>query len=452
MQKLKPALQFSEGRSKPWSGASLINCFAEKADGDKTEEFAVMAIPGLVEFSDISAFAVRGTHTMGGVLYAVVGGSLYSVDSAGAATPLGFIAGADMVRMADNGTELAIAAGNVGHVYSGGTVQTPVDLPAVTDVVYFDSYFVWTLVGVGQIIISGSNDGLTYDLLDIATVEGAPDGLLGLVNDHRELQLFGTDTIEIWYNSGAADFPFERQGNAFIERGSFERDSIVKIDNSVHFMGDDRVVYRLEGYSPKRISTHSIEYQLRNATYVRGFTYTQEGHKFYFINTDVGGFGYDMATGLWHERLSDGLSNYRVGGAVRAYEQTILSSAYTGKLYIPDLDVFTEDGETISVQIEPPAIDSGDGIRRTMYELELLCESGVGLNSGRGSDPQVMLTYSDDGGRTYSNEMWRSLGLIGEYTTRPTWGPLGDFLTRQLRFVITDPVRRMVLGYRADVR
>jgi hypothetical protein len=452
MQKLKPALQYSEGRSKPWSGARLVNCFSEKADGDKRDDFAVMATPGLVLFANISTYPIRGTHTMGGVLYAVVGTSLYSVNSAGVASSLGSVPGVDLVRMADNGTELAIAAENIGYVYSGGSVQIPAVLPAVLDVVYFDSYFVWALVGVGQFIISAPNDGLTYDILDVATVEGAPDGLVGIVNDHRELHLYGTETIEIWYNSGAADFPFERQGNAFIERGCFDRDSLVKVDNSVHFCGDDRIIYRLEGYSPVRVSTHSIEYQLRAATYVRAFTYTQEGHKFYCLASDAGTFCYDMATGTWHQRQSWAMDNWRVGGADSAYSQTILSDAFTGKLYTPDLDAYDENGETISVTIEPPTIESGDGIRRTMYELELLCETGVGLNSGQGSDPQVMLTYSDDGGRNWSNEMWRSMGAIGEYTTRPTWGPLGDFVQRQLRFVFTDPVRKMVLGYRADVR
>lgn len=452
MLKLKPALQYSEGRSRPWSGSKLINCFAEKADGDKRDDFAVMAIPGLVEFSDISADAVRGSHVMAGALYVVVGAALYTVTSGGTATSLGTVPGSGPVRMANNGTQLAIVAGSTGYCYSSGTITAVPGLPAVVDVLFFDSYFVWIFGATGQFGISGLNDGLSFDAADVATVEGSPDTLLGAINDHRELQLYGPETIEIWYNSGAADFPFERQGNAFIERGCFDRDSIVKIDNSVHFFGDDRIVYRLDGYNPVRISTHAIEYELRNATYARAFTYTMEGHKFYCLSTDVGTFCHDMATGAWHERQSDGLSYYRVGGAVSAYSQTIMSDATTGKLYTPTLDTYDEDGDTISVTIEPPTIESDDGVRRTMYELELVCETGVGLNSGQGSDPQVMLTYSDNGGRTWSNEMWRSLGAIGQYTTRPTWGPLGDFLQRKLRFVITDPVRRMVLGYRADIR
>ena len=87
-----------------------------------------------------------------------------------------------------------------------------------------------------------------------------------------------------------------------------------------------------------------------------------------------------------------------------------------------------------------------------MYAFEVYCETGVGLNSGQGSDPQIMLQYSDDGGRTYSNELWRSLGVIGAYKTRAIWRRLGQFRSRQIVLTITDPVRRLVMAYYADLR
>jgi hypothetical protein len=79
----------------------------------------------------------------------------------------------------------------------------------------------------------------------------------------------------VFYNTGAADFPFERQGNAFIERGCIDRDSIVKLDNGTFFVGDDRIVYKLDGYTPCRVSTHAVEKTLSEASWFRGFTYTQ---------------------------------------------------------------------------------------------------------------------------------------------------------------------------------
>lgn len=457
MRKLKPALHDSEGRSKPWAGSKLVNAYAEQSDGDKTELFAIMAVPGLVEFSDISAFSVRGLHRMGTVLYAVAGVTLYSVNSAGVETSIGTIAGAGPVRMADNGAELAICAASNGYVYSGGTLYSAIlNLPQVTDVTYIDGYFVWTVYNSDQFIISGIDNGLAYDPLDVATVEGAPDNLAGVINDHRELLFFGTGdsgptpTTEVWYNSGGADFPFERQGNAFIERGTIDRDSIAKIDNGVHFAGDDRIVYRLDGYRPVRISTHAIETKLAQASWFRAFVYTQEGHKFYVLNTDIGSFAYDMATGAWAERLSFGRDNYRVGCAAVAYGQTIMGDSETGKLYTPDLDVFDEDGDPMPIVIELPSIDKGDRERATLYAFELNAETGVG--NAATPDPQAILQYSKDGGRSWSNEMFRPMGAVGTYATRCVWRVNVEFRQLQLRITLPEKTRRFVLSYWADAR
>jgi hypothetical protein len=72
-------------------------------------------------------------------------------------------------------------------------------------------------------------------------------------------------------------------------------------------------------------------------------------------------------------------------------------------------------------------------------------EQGVGLITGQGSDPQVMLQFSDDGGRTWSSERWRSLGRIGEYRTRTRWLRNGSARDRIYRYAMSDPVRRNLI-------
>ena len=454
--KLKPSLQTSKARSQPWGGARLVNAFAEQSEGDKAELFAIMAVPGLNLFSNVASLPVRGSHRMGTVLYAVVGTALYSINSAGAATALGTIPGTNPVRMADNGTELAIHDGDTtGYVYSGGVVSAPASLPAVTDVTYIDSYFVWTLAGQDQFTISGLLDGLTYDPLDVAPVEGAPGNLVAVVNDHRELIFFkggdgSTPCAEIYVNTGNADFPFERQGNAFIERGCADRNSIAKMDNSTWFVGDDRVVYRLNGYTPERMSTHAVEKTLAAATWFRAFTYSIEGHKFYVLNTDQGAWTCDVATSnAWHERESFGLDYSRCGYAVTAYGKTLLGDNQTGKFYEPSFDAYGENGAAMPVTVELPPI--GDGVnRQTIYSLELFMETGVGDLTT--TDPQVILTYSKDGGRNWSNEMWRTMGAQGEYSTRAVWRINLEFRQLQLRLLFPDSIRRCVLGYHADIK
>lgn len=73
--------------------------------------------------------------------------------------------------------------------------------------------------------------------------------------------------------------------------------------------------------------------------------------------------------------------------------------------------------------------------------LQLDLESGVGLDTGLGEDPQVMLQWSDDGGKTWSSEHWVSAGREGAYTWRAQWRRLGRSRDRVFRVVLTDPVK-----------
>ena len=455
MAKLKPALQSSKGRSAPWAGSRLVNAFAEVSEGDKVELYAVMASPGFTVWSDIGTLAVRGLHRMGTTLFAVVGAGLYSITSAGASSLLGTIPGTNMVRLFDNGLQLAIQDGDTtGYVWNGSTLATPVNLPPVSDGCYIDGYFVWTLANSDQFVISGIDAGTVYDPLDVATVEGSPDNLVGVINDHRELLFFGgatgsTPSTEIFVNTGAADFPFERQGNAFLERGCIDRNSIIKLDNGTFFVGDDRIAYRLEGYSPIRVSTHAVEKTLGAATWFRAFTYTQEGHKFYVLNTNAGSWAYDVATGAWAERKSFGLDYHRIGCSVPSYNKILFGDNQTGKIHEASLDVYSENGAVLPVTIELPAL--GNGVdRQTLYSFETFMETGVGDLTV--TSPQIILSYSKDGGRNWSNEMWRGMGAQGQYVTRAVWRVNVEFRQLQIRLQLPEKVRRCVIGYHADIR
>lgn len=447
MRALKPALQFSQGRSFNWSGAELINCFAEKADGDKRQDFAVMSSPGLTTWATVGAGPCRGAIECAGILYVVSAQTLYSVAPDGTSTALGYIDGTGPVSIAANYTEVCIAAGGIGYVYSGGALHNPFPYQ-VSAVIYADGYMLWVQQDSEQFFISSLDDALTYDAADVASVEGAPDNIVGVVNSHREIFFPSGRSTEIFYNSGAANFPFERQGNAFVERGCLDRDSIVKMDNSVYMVGDDRIVYVFAGYSPQRVSTHAIEYYLRDVTYARAFTYSQEGHKFYVVECDRGTFCYDVSTGAWHSRKSYGSDYWRCNGAVEAYGRLLLTDRNNGRLYVPSMDVNDEAGDPIAFEIVLPTLEYGRE-RVTMYSFEVTMETGPG--NGVVADPQVALSYSDDGGHRWSNEMLRPMGKIGEYRARSVWRKLGQFRVRQMKLRITDAVRKMAISYWAEI-
>lgn len=75
------------------------------------------------------------------------------------------------------------------------------------------------------------------------------------------------------------------------------------------------------------------------------------------------------------------------------------------------------------------------------HELQIEMETEVGLPYGQGSDPQVLLRWSDDGGKTWSNEHWCSAGLIGDYRRRVIWRRLGRSRDRVFQVSMTDPVK-----------
>ena len=92
-----------------------------------------------------------------------------------------------------------------------------------------------------------------------------------------------------------------------------------------------------------------------------------------------------------------------------------------------------------------------DGKMIFHHQLEVFFESGVGLITGQGSDPQAMIQYSDDGGHTWSSELWRSAGKIGNYGWRAVWNRLASSRQRNYRLVVTDPVKWVVTEANLEV-
>jgi hypothetical protein len=122
----------------------------------------------------------------------------------------------------------------------------------------------------------------------------------------------------------------------------------------------------------------------------------------------------------------------------------------TGKLYYFNLDAYDDNGDILPAIRQCAHQATPDDTWQFFHELWLDMETGVGLNAGQGSDPQVMLEWSDDGGHTFPNQMWASAGKIGEFRRRVRYRRLGKSRDRVWRATITDPVKRVFIG--ADAR
>lgn len=452
-------LQSYQHRSQQISAERLINLCSEMEPRSAKAPVVAITTPGLTGFATPAVQAPsRGRLVMGSYLYTVIGPTVYRVDVNGVMTSLGTITSGGSVSMAHNGLQLAIVVPESGE----GWLATTSTLTQITDPYYLgatavtciDGFFIFSEPSTTTFFISDLNDGATGDPLAFASAEGSPDNLVAPVRVGRELWLFGEGSIEIWNNTGGSPMPFSRITGAYVDCGTAARFSIATLKNQVYWLGDDRIVYRNNGANPERISTHAIEQAIAGYGTVsdaRGWIYTQEGHSFYVLSFHEAGetLVYDITTQSWHERDSEGYGTWRCidGGAFAG--AIIGHDALNGQLYVIDPTVYAEDGEEITrTAITPPF--SNEGRLMTFNSVQLDMETGTGLQAGQGSDPQIWLSYSDDGGRTWFNQIQGSFGPVGRYRTRVTWNRLGSSYERVFKFEWSDPVRTALIAINMD--
>ncbi len=242
-----------------------------------------------------------------------------------------------------------------------------------------------------------------------------------------------------------------------MERGCAAAFSIAEDDNSIFWLGEDRIFYRADGYVPQRISQHAIEEALRKYQIVSdacAFIYTMAGHKFYVVTfpAEDATWVYDITTGLWHERRSVGMGRWRVSTYVEAYGKHLVGDFENGRIGELDLDTYQEYGVTMQGIAAGPSVHA-DRKRIAHSRFELDIESGVGLTSGQGSDPQIWVDWSDDGGRTFSaRKLLRSMGKIGEYQQRLRLNRMGSSRERVYRVTVSDPVKRSIIAAHLNAR
>ena len=292
---------------------------------------------------------------------------------------------------------------------------------------------------------------------DYATAESDPDNLLSCVSDHGELWLFGKDSTEVWYNSGAAAFPFQRIPGVFIPEGIGAADSFARLDNSIFCLTNNLQVIRFDGYTPRVVSTPHIEYvfsQYSKTDDAIGYGYTQEGHSFYVLNFPTANvtWVYDASTGLWHQRRSYPAESRHRSNCYAFFDgKHIIGDYENGKLYEMDMDTYADDGEAIRRTRACQIIHSD---RKNIFfnRFEIDFESGVGLYDGQGDDPQCMLQWSNDGGHTWGNEHWVDIGPIGEYDARAIWRKLGRSRNRVFKAMVSDPVKVVMIAAHLDAQ
>lgn len=439
--------------------------------------------PGLSQIATTGQIeqANRGAHVKDGKPYFVNGNTLYRVDSTLDAegnelfsiVSLGTIAGEGRVSMADNGTQLMILVpGGNGYIMDE-SAGTP--FQQITDgdftangapqiVVFIDSFFVCT-TDSKKFIKSEANDGLNWNALDFGTAESDPDKLVSLHVFNNKLYLAGSETIEEHQNVGAGGFPFQRTG-FFLNKGVFAPFSMISSNNTFMWIGggtnESPAIWALSGNTAQKVSTTAIDSALQDFTQAEveaafAYSYAQNGAYFVGFSLPTRTFEYNTITGRWNERKSQivnskGLTEtirWRVNSIVTAYNRVLCGDSQDGRVGSVEPDTYSEYGaEIIRVAAMQPLSDLGHALSVT--SLEATVESGVGDFTT--TDPQLRLSTSDDG-KTYSDELTRSMGKIGEYFKRAVWPKLGRFSRFAVfRFTMSDKVKPVFVGLAANVR
>jgi hypothetical protein len=449
------------GKSRNVSSQERTNLYAEVHQDNEKGQLTFYPAPGLVTDINFGAYPSRGAYKKGDFRYLVNRNALWKVANDGSMSNVGtLLTSAGRVDITDNGTQIIIVDGANGYTYNTSTLTfaqiTDPDWPGADTVTFLNGYFIVTKPDTGQFYISGIYDGTTWSALDFATAESNPDNLVRVIADNGQIVLFGPETTEFWSDSGALDFPFARVGAAAIEWGLAARWSLCKFMDSLIFLRKNRLgavqVCVLSGYNAQPVSNPEIDCimsQYDSVSNATGFAYMISGHPFYSISFPSANetWVYDGLSKEWHKAESSG-GRHRGEIQLNFLDRSYVTDYENGKLYRLDESVFTDDGQPIARELITRHQSTGNFSFLSKLWVEM--EAGVGLLTGQGSDPQVMMQYSKDGGHTWSNEVWESFGQIGEYGVRATFGPFGRARDWVFRFRVTDPVKTVFIGAWAE--
>jgi hypothetical protein len=325
-----------------------------------------------------------------------------------------------------------------------------------TNVDIVDNYFVYNRPDTQQFGCSNVLSPISGST-NFSSKDGAPDDLVTLIVDHREIYLLGETSSEVWVDQGTSPFPFTRIPGTSTQHGIAAPFSVSRLGNSFAYLSRNNrglaQIVQMNGYVPQRISTHAVENTLSGKTITDAiaWTYQLEGHEVYVISfpTLQLTWCFDIATGMWHKWLyTNNLGQYERcrGNCAAVFQGYVLVGDYSnGKIYHLDRNVYTDDGQHVKRLRRAPHL-TVDLQRQYFEELQLQFQPGVGLDVGQGEDPQAMLRWSNDGGSTWSNEHWTTIGKIGKYTNRAIWRRLGTARDRIFEVSISDPVKAVIIS------
>lgn len=456
---------YYESSSLPLAAQNCINHYPQNPQTKgAVSSGALFLTPGIELWRTLGDGPGRGFNIFRNELYVISGTAFYKVAKSGALTALGTIEGTERVITSNNGVTICIQVpGSKGYFYDTDNglkeITDPVyaDFQAqtggVTSVAYKDGYFIFTTAiefFLSSLVIT--NKGQDFDALAFSTAEVKPDDNVVAATIKNELYVAGTDSIELFQNTGA-DFPYQRINGATVDKGVAARHTFIEFDNSFVFVGgglnESLAIWRGLAGSVSKISTAAIDHAIQKYTQdeissAYAWTYTQDGNFFVGFSFPDTTFVYDATVSalqgraVWHERRSND-SVWRANHIIDVYGENYVLDNDSGSVGKLKRTVRTEYNNPISREFTGVSLyNMGKPFK--LHYIELKTESGSGLplwttKEPEDLDPQVELLVSGDGGRSFNSYGNRSLGTYQDYTARQVWQRGGRYEdTAVLRF------------------
>lgn len=452
-----------ESRSRPVSSQLTVNMYQQFTD-KASDNFVLHSFPGQVFKSEVDEQTDRNVHRMAEVLYRVVDDSLYRVNSIFEHFFIGKVAGGDRCIFADDGENLVIVADKV-YVYNSFTnvfsVNANVNLVDVLSVTFINNQFLYTTAKLT--FVSGVGDPFDVTGDNAVGAESSPDNLIRDYVFNQTIYRLGKRTVEYWYNSGVGTPPIDRMEGRMYTVGCAAIHSVNNTDNAIYWLGDDNSIYRTSGGPPEKISDDGLSNTLEKMSKVSdayGHTFTLQGQDFYMITFPTGGKTYVVNEALgkqgWFNLASTNLNTaYSGTSVINVYEKNIVINK--GKVLELSLDEYTQDSDVmlrrrITANLDSSAFGLPKGKRIKMSRVKFIMEAGVGLMTGQGTNPRIMIEPSFDGGRSFVGQDWVEIGRLGQTTLQPEWDNIDSFYEIMLRITISDPVPLTIFSATIDVK
>jgi len=482
--------QTYQHQSPDVSACRTVNLYPESVPAPEGKANNVLiGTPGIRLFADTgqsSSSVVRGVHyTATGVFYAAIGDGVYEVAMNGVTTrrlPIGF--GVGRVSMRDNGWHLVVVDGASAwalQLNNNAIFALNVQTTSPQKVEYLGKRFVVTDDSQDYRWSDIGDEGpRTWSALNVDSADSFADPITTLRVVRDELWLWGPRSYEVRRLTADPKYPYQLVGGSAGDIGCGAPDSVASIGETVFWLGSSaagsNIVYMSSGYSAQPISNYAINYllsQVGDTSDAIGWAYQQGGHVFYVLTLGMGDrtIVYDVTENAWHERASrdpllNELHRWSPTFAAQTAAGILLGSSrgpfileldpeyhleFSGRALptVPANPTNPITMQTIPIQRIHQTPHYWQGMETVCVdEFDLDVRAGVGLQTGQGDNPQVMLQLSKDGGNTWGNEHWRSFGRIGRYAQRVAWRNLGRSRSLVVRLVISDPVQVVIAGGR----